>query len=732
MQNTATLQIIPTEMEYFVMSSKKLPTRNHSTNQSLKRDKRNSNESNRHHPISGKKLLASDGVSYAETENDVPHLNIEEKLKTPLQLDENGEPFLVVQRIATTKAFNKDTQLWDDQAIVCVMDPLGINGETQVGQKRTERPKSEAHPGPAARLDEATFKALFPIFAHPDNEWLLSALVEGIDNSNILGWLYTQLDTIADRKRVENLKKKILLNPFVPQDILFNTCIFCNVKPGRIIDSLGQTSGVVSINNDYPFAPIMHKVLILQERKHDITEITADEVSSFYEMFYKIAITARNEFGESLDGCTYGMNYGLARIYKGKQVIPAGASQPHLHTQVAGLSKSSFNAGDRIGLLCRAYHEKHQRDYLEDYIHAISQANLLLHEDDHAVLYIPIAQRFNFEVQIMVKDRAVGNILDTTPEIRKSLGRLEHLTYMMYQNEELSIQSFNTVMYATRFSAKNNYGQRLVVSIYPRTTIMALSELAGRNVVDSFPWDAAAALRGSKERGMTMGPRKLSILVIGAHPDDIELGCGGTIAELERRNHGIHALIVTDGCGGKDRIPEEREGEANDAAKVLGIRSVSFGRIRDGQAHPSDTLYDLVETQIKRHKPDVVIAHGNIASEHNDHKNVSEVVKTLCARQTPRIYPLMFEVPAYKEDSSFRPSLYVDIGSSIDTKKAAIEKHRSEIDRGTIKLDEVERRAKLRGNEIDPGITYAEAFMCDAPPRERASIIELMPFMVMR
>jgi hypothetical protein len=65
-----------------------------------------------------------------------------------------------------------------------------MHGETLIGQRRVERPQTKARPAPRASLEEETFKALFPIFAHPENEWLLSALVEGIEHSNILGWIY--------------------------------------------------------------------------------------------------------------------------------------------------------------------------------------------------------------------------------------------------------------------------------------------------------------------------------------------------------------------------------------------------------------------------------------------------------------------------------------------------------------------------------------------------------------
>jgi LmbE family N-acetylglucosaminyl deacetylase/galactose-1-phosphate uridylyltransferase len=647
----------------------------------------------------------------------------------------NGRPSFVIKVLETTPAFDKNTHKWSPQTITCVPDPLGINGETQIGKLRAERPRSEAPPPPSARFDEDTFKSLFPIFAHPQNDWLLSSLVEGTENGRILGWIYNQLDQIPilselDRKRVDSLRKQILLNPAVPPEILFTTCIFCNVKGEQVQDSMPREQSVFSIHNDFPFAPIMHKVLILKERKHDIAEITANEISYFYEMLYRVVKEAKEKFGKSLDGITYGMNYGLPRIVKGRSVIASGASQPHLHSQVAGLGADSFNAADRIGIMCNAYRRKYRRDYLEDYLTALRDANLIVEENDEAVLFVPIAQRFNYELQIMVKKRGLGNILRTFPRIRRAIGELEHLAYMLYQHDELGIQSFNTVMYATRFSGKPNLYQRLIVSIYPRTSILALSELAHRSVVDSYPWVAAARLRGIRDE-VRNRPRQLVALVITAHPDDLELGAGGFISELIKRQHHVHSLVVTDGCGGTGRSPELRQHETNAAAKSLGLATVNFGLIRDSQAHAGDTLYGLIDAQIKRHKPDFIITHASVNTEHTDHKNISEAVKTVCARQKLAIYPLMLEVPVYTLDESFHPSVYVKLDfPAVEKKLAAIKEHKSELKRKTIDLDKVRQRAELRAREIGTGVQFAEAFSFEGPTEVRIQLAAWLPFLI--
>jgi LmbE family N-acetylglucosaminyl deacetylase len=228
----------------------------------------------------------------------------------------------------------------------------------------------------------------------------------------------------------------------------------------------------------------------------------------------------------------------------------------------------------------------------------------------------------------------------------------------------------------------------------------------------------------------TRGPRKLCVLAIGAHPDDIELGCGGVILELVKRGHEVHALVVTDGCGGENRDPPTREKEANDAAKVLGISSVEFGGIRDGHAHMTSNLFNLVKGQIDRHHPDFVLFHAGIGSEHTDHKNISETVRTVIARMTTALRGLMYEGPTYAADPSFQPRMYVNIGESLETKKEAINQHTSEIDRGTISLDHVEQRARHRSAEVGPDILYAEAFEIYPTDSDVSHMLRLLPFAI--
>ena len=659
-------------------------------------------------------------------------LSFETNIYTPISVDEGGNPYFQIKKIKTTDSYSPSKPLrtkWQAQYITSIPDPLGINGETLIGQRRADRPKLESRPPRNSNLDIETFKALFPIYSQSENEWALSTIVEGTDNSELLGWLFGQLERINNESIVSNLKNKILLNPYLPEEILSKNCLFCSkISTDRIIYSLPDQESAISINNDYPFGPILHQVLILQSKKHDISQITSNDIKYLYDLLYSVA-NDFNEKSKELDGIQYGMNYGLPRIHKGKQVIPAGASQPHLHSQATGIVSESYNLGDIIGQIACAYKNTFQRDYLHDYYSALKSVNMIIKEDENAFLYIPVSQKANYELQIMVKDSSVGNILKTTPAIRKSISNLELLAYQILQQDQYNIQSFNTLMYSSRFSS-DNIEQRLIISICPRTTIIAFSELGRRNVVDQFPWDTANAMIGIKEKIMETGPQKLRILVISAHPDDLELGSGGFLLRLKEINkqHKIHALIVTDGCGGKGREPTIREKEANNAATKLGIDSLYFGRIRDGQAH-GDTLYDLIKNQINRHKPDIILTHAMIPAEHLDHQNVSNAV-TKISFESNKIPIIKFEipVPGYSE-SSFHANAYLKMNLSLFEQKVEVLKsHQSEITRETVDVQFLKTKNKQRCSELFcQSDDYAEAFFVENGDFEVIS--KLLPFL---
>ncbi len=250
-----------------------------------------------------------------------------------------------------------------------------------------------------------------------------------------------------------------------------------------------------SVDNGRPFGPLIHKVVV--SRKHIETlndEALGDAVRDSTEQFYEIAFQGRKAMGESLDGLTIGMNLG--------EYARSGASQLHFHYQVTGLGKGNYNAGDRLGAICRAYQEKSGADYLEDYERALTDANLVVARNESAIAYAPVSPRFKGEVQIMLCKCQVGNILNTTEGDRKALADLQCKT--MQRFHRLGCQALNQVWYTTRFSAKDDIGQRLIISLCPRTSIFAFYELSGNNVIDVLPWKSAQTLRAAADLHLSL------------------------------------------------------------------------------------------------------------------------------------------------------------------------------------------------------------------------------------
>ena len=107
-----------------------------------------------------------------------------------------------------------------------------------------------------------------------------------------------------------------------------------------------------------------------------------------------------------------------------------------------------------------------------------------------------------------------------------------------------------------------------------------------------------------------MGSKK-KILAIGAHPDDIEIGCGGSLALAQRQGHEIYNLILTDGEAGSQKISKQdlsikRKQEAINAAQMLGIQNVDFLGFEDGLTHVERPMKIQLIDKIRSIKPQVV------------------------------------------------------------------------------------------------------------------------------
>lgn len=226
-------------------------------------------------------------------------------------------------------------------------------------------------------------------------------------------------------------------------------------------------------------------------------------------------------------------------------------------------------------------------------------------------------------------------------------------------------------------------------------------------------------------------------LAVGAHPDDIEFGCGGTLAKWARAGCAIHHLVCTDGSRGtwdRDEDPSQlvvtREAEQRAAARALGGTSeVTFLRWPDGELEPGLRQRWQVCAAIRRVRPDVVLGHDPWKRYrlHPDHRSAGFLVTDgIVAARDPLFFPEQADPPhrpsALLLFEADEPDHYEDVASVVDTKIAALLEHASQL-RTTMAVssDESARgaelaafeariRSRLEDTGTAAGLAAAEAF----------------------
>ena len=196
----------------------------------------------------------------------------------------------------------------------------------------------------------------------------------------------------------------------------------------------------------------------------------------------------------------------------------------------------------------------------------------------------------------------------------------------------------------------------------------------------------------------------MNILFIGAHPDDIEVGAGGTVARFVKEGENVSFLILTNGeTAGNPLI---RRQEAVEGAKILGVTDIIFSDIKDSDKHVrhDNKTISIIEEVIRKKNPDKIFV-TTLKDAHQDHKNAA-LATISAARTVPNIF--FYEVPSSFPD--FRPHLYVDISETINQKIEALNAHRSQNKKRYMKIDLIIGITKQRAYQSKMAINNAEAF----------------------
>jgi LmbE family N-acetylglucosaminyl deacetylase len=206
-------------------------------------------------------------------------------------------------------------------------------------------------------------------------------------------------------------------------------------------------------------------------------------------------------------------------------------------------------------------------------------------------------------------------------------------------------------------------------------------------------------------------PAPLRILCLGAHPDDPESGCGGTLARYAAAGHRVTIIYLTRGERGipgrsLDEAARIRTAEAQQACKILGASPVFAGQI-DGATEVNAREIDRIASVIKSETPDALFTHWPIDS-HPDHQAASLLgIRAWYALK--RSFPVyFFEVDAGSQTVAFHPTVHVDVSPTRDAKRRALLAHESQRGDKIYRIHH-EPMELFRGREI--GATAAEAFI---------------------
>lgn len=225
---------------------------------------------------------------------------------------------------------------------------------------------------------------------------------------------------------------------------------------------------------------------------------------------------------------------------------------------------------------------------------------------------------------------------------------------------------------------------------------------------------------------------KTDILAFGAHPDDVELSCSGTILKHISLGKKVVIIDLTRGELGTRGTPEIRDKEAENAAKILGVSNRENMHFTDGFFESSKENKLALVVKIRTYRPEIVLATA-IADRHPDHGRSSKLISDACFlaglikikttdgnREQEAWRPKA--VYHYLQDRYMKPDFAVDISEFMEQRMAAIKAYKSQVYDEHSKepetaisskqfMDSLYYRALEMGRMI--GVKYAEGFIAE-------------------
>lgn len=194
-----------------------------------------------------------------------------------------------------------------------------------------------------------------------------------------------------------------------------------------------------------------------------------------------------------------------------------------------------------------------------------------------------------------------------------------------------------------------------------------------------------------------------NILAIGAHPDDVEYGCGGALIKEAKAGNNLFLFIATTGeqaGSSRTRIKEQKE-----AAQILGVKKIFWGNFKDTRIPNDKRLVEVIDRIIKRIEPEEIYVN-DLNDSHQDHRALAQGV-VAASRYSKRV--LFYESYTTLD---FQPYIFVDIEDVLKQKLKSLKAHQSQITRpyptGLDTLESAKSMANYRG--FQGKVKYAEGF----------------------
>ena len=226
-----------------------------------------------------------------------------------------------------------------------------------------------------------------------------------------------------------------------------------------------------------------------------------------------------------------------------------------------------------------------------------------------------------------------------------------------------------------------------------------------------------------------MEHEQLHILAFGAHPDDVEIGMGGTIAKYAEKGYRIGICDLTLAELSSNGTVELRQKEAREAADILGVAArINLG-LPDRGLYVTEEAVKSIVSVIRRYRPRVVFAPYWV-DRHPDHGRCARLVEEAVFSAGIRRYKTEPDLPAHRVHSVYyyminaweRPHFVIDISDTIDKKLASLRAYESQFTKTAGSVDTpltdgyiemVESRERLLGKEA--GVMFAEGFFAKKP-----------------